>query len=146
MFMCFSFIFLKDHIPTKQGLRHDSCGSFHCFNTALKDHIPTKQGLFRIENSKLKIENDYSSPHTTKTSMKKCPVDFLKHLKSPQRGRQITDRGVNPCTNGSKKAEPRRGDTQHVADYLSPLQGFALSSTSTGAFAPVYYLPVLRTL
>ena len=74
-------------------------------------------------------------------SVGEYPVNQL----SPLWGRQITGRGANPCTNGCKKREPRRGDTQQVADCLSPLRGFVLSSTRAGAKAPACYLPVLRT-
>ena len=37
--------YLKDHIPTKQGLRLDLFSVFGNLIEALKDHIPTKQGL-----------------------------------------------------------------------------------------------------
>ena len=85
---------LKDHIPTKQGFLHtirwkrvswkySRHGSIlgRPLGLALSDHpldapSSTKQGRLRIESLKLKIENYYSPLHTTKTSMKKCPVDI----------------------------------------------------------------------
>ena len=45
------FELVRDHIPTKQGLRHEAKvrdAAVHCL---VRDHIPTKQGLRPLSTS-----------------------------------------------------------------------------------------------
>ena len=66
---------LKDHIPTKQGLRPNSM-SVRFPRQNLKDHIPTKQGLRQPADASGLCFTFATRPYPNKTRMKKCPVDI----------------------------------------------------------------------
>ena len=93
---------LQDHIPTKQGLRHDFVSTFHnnfvttrpypnktriktalrigvwCSAPTLQDHIPTKQGLRRIKFENFFLVFIPTRPYPNKTRIKTFAFYLLK--------------------------------------------------------------------